>query len=1140
MLNFKKTNVFKCVAATLLVLTMVMVGLVGCGEEELPTVSGITISAQPTKVQYEVGEKFDYTGAKVKVTYDDGTSEEVDVTAAMIDLYSINFDSKGSKDITVTYTAEDGTTKTAVISVTVIDTLGDKKAAQIKVINDYTNLTDSAIVALKATYINSVNGADDAADIDSIVKAYKDAVDAYKKASETLTKAIADAKAKINGTKVDDIPKSLQPTVASYKAMALSALELAGSADEAKGIADAYVAAVAEVKKDLGYRLEVDAAAIAAYAELCKKFDVEQNDRAPYYTAENWVKIVAAYDEAKAAVLRAEDVAAVEAAVKAVDEAVAEIKSVLDELYDLIVKFEEKAIDEAGFVVYANNAYSAELLAAVEYLEEYGDARSAADPALTPAALIAELDAYKTRAGVNYKLCTNLYEYFVRYADELPDALTAAEAVVDAINALPEVLLYEEFKNSSIDGMNVAYYVTIKSDLTVITATVNNWLTTYKMIFKTADNATVAAANYAEATIFDSNIDDMITNFDVFEALVARQAALKDSAADLFAALYTIDTTAKTATTKLTALLNTDGNVALTDEEALAAIETAVAEWLTKYDLEPARIADYDYHKHVFVAEDLTANPPVAEEKAEANLAQAYAAIRAQRDYIEDMKDAKADYEADVKAALEAFNAKNPVFTTAYWTECTDIADAIAEIANEYNVDAENILLIIGEETFEAFMDCTYEYTFYLTRANNTKSYVVDKIDALLAEIDANTDKKITFDEIDELAAAKKALEEWVDGIKPNDTAEQAKNPDGTLKFEADGVTPVYDLTTRYVVDEDNQKAILGDKLTKLNDAIAAFDALAAEYADEVKAVNDAIAAIGTVTKESGAAIEAAREAFDEFIETIEAITDTLTADQIAEAFELDQDTLVAAEGKLVALYFEDIGICTKNIPAAITAIEVYINWSGVTTYNAAIEAIADDATNVVKFRTYATVFNAIAGSIADHSAISDDFVEDVFDKVNEIDQLCAECNTLNDMIANLPALAALEFRDKAQVDLTLDVYKSYLNNNSQYNADIVDEAKLLASVKKINELEFNATITTYISELAAEELRITTIIDESTTEGSVWEKSVKNVAAAAKLSLQGLNFEAEGALVDAAKILSDAKLLMRQHLTSYEATITP
>lgn len=1135
MLNFKKTNVFKCVAATLLVLTMVMVGLVGCGEEEIPTVSGITISAQPTKVQYEVGEKFDYTGAKVKVTYDDGTSEEVDVTAAMIDLYSINFDSKGSKDITVTYTAEDGTTKTAVISVTVIDTLGDKKVAQIKVINDYTNLTDSAIVALKATYINSVNGADDAADIDSIVKAYKDAVDAYKKASETLTKAIADAKAKINGTKVDDIPKSLQPTVASYKAMALSALELAGSADEAKGIADAYVAAVAEVKKDLGYRLEVDAAAIAAYAELCKKFDVEQNDRAPYYTAENWVKIVAAYDEAKAAVLRAEDVAAVEAAVKAVDEAVAEIKSVLDELYDLIVKFEEKAIDEAGFVVYANNAYSAELLAAVEFLEDYAEARITADPALTDAALIAEFDAYKTRAGVNYKLYTNLVEYFVRYADELPDALTAAEAVVDAIDALPEVVLYEQFKNSSIDGMNVAYYVTVKSDLTAVTAIVNNWLTTYKMIFKSAD---VAAANYAEATIFDSNIDDMITNFDVFEALVARQAALADSAKDLFATLYTVDATAKTAVTDLTALLNTDGHVALTDEEALAALEAEVAEWLTKYDLEPARIADYDSYKHIFVAADATATPPVVEESVTVNLAEAYAAIRAQRDYIEDMKDAKAEYDADIKATLEAFIVKNVVFKTAYETEMTDIMEAIVDLVNEYNVDEENGLLIIGEENFEKFMDCASEYYVDLTERNTNKTAVVNAINALQTAITANTDGKISFDEAELLVAAENALKDWAAGKTP-ETGDQATNSDGTPKVDANGA-PVIDEATRYVVDQENIEAILGDAYTKLTAARAAFDALAAEYADEVKAVNDAIAAIGTVTKESGAAIEAARDLFDEFIETIEEITDDLDANEIADAFELDQDTLVAAEGKLVALYFEDIGIGTKNIPAAITAIEVYINWSGVTTYNAAIEAIADDATNVVKFRVYATVFNAIAGSIADHSAISDEFVEDVFDKVNEIDQLCAECNTLNDMIANLPALAALDLINEAQVALTLDIYKSFLNNNSQYNADIVDEAKLLASVKKINELKFNATITAYISELAAEELRITTLIDESTTEGSVWEKSVKNVAAAAKLSLQGLSFEAEGALVDAAKILADAKILMNQHLTSYEATITP
>ena len=65
------------------------------------TVSSISVTTQPTKTTYSVGESLDVTGAKITVTYSDTTTEVKDVTAAMCS----GFDSStaGSKTVTVTY-----------------------------------------------------------------------------------------------------------------------------------------------------------------------------------------------------------------------------------------------------------------------------------------------------------------------------------------------------------------------------------------------------------------------------------------------------------------------------------------------------------------------------------------------------------------------------------------------------------------------------------------------------------------------------------------------------------------------------------------------------------------------------------------------------------------------------------------------------------------------------------------------------------------------------------------------------------------------------------------------------------------------------------------------------------------------------
>lgn len=80
-----------------------------------PVLTGISITAQPTKTTYAVGGSFDSTGMVVTATYDTGATKEV----TGFTLSPRTFSSAGTKTVTISYT-ENGVTKTATLSVTVI------------------------------------------------------------------------------------------------------------------------------------------------------------------------------------------------------------------------------------------------------------------------------------------------------------------------------------------------------------------------------------------------------------------------------------------------------------------------------------------------------------------------------------------------------------------------------------------------------------------------------------------------------------------------------------------------------------------------------------------------------------------------------------------------------------------------------------------------------------------------------------------------------------------------------------------------------------------------------------------------------------------------------------------------------------
>ena len=123
-----------------------------------PVVSGIEIVAQPNKTEFGVGTAFDFSGAKVEVTYESGATETIDVTLEMTtggNIYHL-----GKQTITVTYYGKSDTFEVAVMPVAIsslkLETLPTKLTY---LENEALDLTGMLLVTVMNTgtenYINS-------------------------------------------------------------------------------------------------------------------------------------------------------------------------------------------------------------------------------------------------------------------------------------------------------------------------------------------------------------------------------------------------------------------------------------------------------------------------------------------------------------------------------------------------------------------------------------------------------------------------------------------------------------------------------------------------------------------------------------------------------------------------------------------------------------------------------------------------------------------------------------------------------------------------------------------------------------------------------------------------------------------------
>lgn len=81
--------------------------------EPRPVVTAVDVSRQPTKKEFCVGTAFDFSGAKLKVYYETGTSETLDITEDMIS--GANIHHLGEQTVTVTYGGQSDTFKVTVV-----------------------------------------------------------------------------------------------------------------------------------------------------------------------------------------------------------------------------------------------------------------------------------------------------------------------------------------------------------------------------------------------------------------------------------------------------------------------------------------------------------------------------------------------------------------------------------------------------------------------------------------------------------------------------------------------------------------------------------------------------------------------------------------------------------------------------------------------------------------------------------------------------------------------------------------------------------------------------------------------------------------------------------------------------------------
>nr|MCR4586710.1 bacterial Ig-like domain-containing protein [Lachnospiraceae bacterium] len=114
------------------------------------TATSIVVTAQPTRTEFYLNEDIVVAGGKITVTYNDGTTEVIDMTAAMISGYDKT--KAGEQTVTVTYGGKTATFKVTVLAKTVSRI--EIAATPTKLVYDYNGELDITGGKIKVIFNN--------------------------------------------------------------------------------------------------------------------------------------------------------------------------------------------------------------------------------------------------------------------------------------------------------------------------------------------------------------------------------------------------------------------------------------------------------------------------------------------------------------------------------------------------------------------------------------------------------------------------------------------------------------------------------------------------------------------------------------------------------------------------------------------------------------------------------------------------------------------------------------------------------------------------------------------------------------------------------------------------------------------------
>lgn len=233
-----KSRKLKYAAVVLALLSVLVFCFASCGADVVPTAVNY-VEGSAGKLEYNQGETFDCTGAKIEVTYSDGTKAEKAVTVDMVGSAPLAL---GVTTVSVTY-SEEGATVIGYIPVTVKDPYAAEKLTAIGTLEAAAaaNKADKGIALIVASYKEMIQAANSVDAINSVVTNFNDALATYKADKAAIL-------AEMDGDEMQLLYAQLyaqfKTSVDSLKAIAVSSINTASSIEEAEAVLADFKAAV--------------------------------------------------------------------------------------------------------------------------------------------------------------------------------------------------------------------------------------------------------------------------------------------------------------------------------------------------------------------------------------------------------------------------------------------------------------------------------------------------------------------------------------------------------------------------------------------------------------------------------------------------------------------------------------------------------------------------------------------------------------------------------------------------------------------------------------------------------------------------------------------------------------------------------